>query len=218
MAKSKFSASIYFTDDKNELRFLFQIINIGRNSDELKFIFNSPTVSTAVIYSDDTKPYILDALITNYGEVTYHADGSVLYKFPGARLSDKYKNPTGTGSRRTPLEHITKWEPVIQGKIIRYSDCKKQPSNDQVYIPQNKGIFSGNPFEYIALLCRSDFKFPDVSSPDEIIFRLPNIASNIDLVVIITKSNYSGAPFRLGDTEYINDNNLIQVIEKALPE
>lgn len=43
MVKTKFKESIFFMDQQNEIRFLFQVLNLGKGIvDELKFIFTYP--------------------------------------------------------------------------------------------------------------------------------------------------------------------------------
>lgn len=48
----KSNHSIYFKDTKGEQYFLFQVLNLGKEKDELKFVFNDPDFVTAVKYSE----------------------------------------------------------------------------------------------------------------------------------------------------------------------
>ena len=49
----KYKNNIVFQFEGNEY-FLFQILNFGNKTDELKFIFNDGKFNTAIIYNKDT--------------------------------------------------------------------------------------------------------------------------------------------------------------------
>ena len=92
----------------------------------LKFIF-MPTGHWLLgfpTYSEIADAFTEADIVGLYSEITYHSDGSVLYKFPGYRKGDRtlYKNPAGTGKRRTPIRQLVrKWEPLIRYTVVDYS-------------------------------------------------------------------------------------------------
>jgi hypothetical protein len=218
MSKDKVKVSIFFEDSEKKHRFLFRLVNIGKRTDELKFSFNTPTDSKVVIYTDKGQKYPDDSLIRSYGEITYHTDGSLLYKYPETKKEPDTirKNPHGTGSRRTPLNALEEWEPVIMGNIIRYQDCIIGSSDDERLIPYNQFIFNGNPFEYLVYLGNKKFLNPPNNGQDELIFRLNNVAQNVDMNIWVRKSDYYGEEFQFGSTTAWKDLNRIRVIEPRL--
>ena len=192
-------------------------MNVGKDTDDLKFIFNSPGVSTTLMFMKDQAKYPDDAVIRPYGEITYHSDGSVLYKFPqgGSTPSSEYSNPHGKGFRRIPLNQIDDWEPLIQAWILRYQDLRRDTFNDQVFVPRNTRIFNGDPFEYLLLLVNETHSLPDMQSPDELLFRVKGIAESIDLLLVFSKSNFRAVPFTIGEEVALNDNNRLRIIDRV---
>ena len=81
----KYKNNIVFQFEGNEY-FLFQILNFGNKTDELKFIFNDGKFNTAIIYNKDTGIQKFDDVLSKFGESTYHSDGSFFYKFPNFYL------------------------------------------------------------------------------------------------------------------------------------
>lgn len=218
MDKEKFKASIFFTDLAGEHRFLFKIINYGKDTDELKFIFNHPKSYNAVIFNEQGTKYPEESVIRSYGEVSYHSDGSLLWKLPETPEGQRtvIDNPHGTGSRRTPLSAIKAWEPVVLVNIIRYNNCFPELTDDAKILPSSPRIFNGDPFEYHIFLGHMRYGDPPNSGESELIFRVNDIGQDIDMMIWVRKSDYSGEPFKLGKTTIWNNNNRIRISEPRL--
>lgn len=218
MRKDKVKVSIFFEDLERQPRFLFKLVNYGKHSDELKFSFNSSNDSKVVIYTKCDKKYPDDSLIRSYGEITYHSDGSLLYKYPNSNMDNGTVmiNPHGVGSRRTPLNTLMEWEPVFMGNIIRYNDCILGLTPDAKVIPHNLLVFNGNPFEYLVYLGNKKLLDLPHNNHDELIFRVTDIAQNIDMTIWLRKSDYYGEEFQLGSSIVWRDLNRIRVIEPRL--
>lgn len=218
MSDNRFKSSIFYIDSSGEKRFLFKLINYGNETDELKFIFSHPDSTDAVIHSGDEEKYPDEAIIRQYGELSYHSDGSLLWKLPQTKSGQQriIHNPHETGSRRTPLNELDEWEPVVIGNIIRYSNCRTGLTEDAELLPENEVIFNGEPFEYYLYLGHMKYKNPPNAGNDEIIYRVNNVAKNLDMILWITKSDYKGTVHKFGDRVVINDNNRIRVAEPKL--
>ena len=100
----KFKKTFFFRVTYKDF-FLFKLINIGYgNNDDLKFIFTDPKSNTANIYAEEGPVIQEKDIIYPYGEMTYHSDGSLLFKFPKyPDPSREYMNPQGKGFRRKKL-------------------------------------------------------------------------------------------------------------------
>jgi len=218
MGKPKFSKSIFFIDNNGESRFLFRCINYGGENDELKFIFDHPESYSAILHIENDQKYPDDIDITFYGELSYHSDGSLLWKLPNYPIirSTKYYNPHGPGARRTPLSAIDKWEPVVLGNIIRYNNCKTILLNDSIIIPENQNIFSGQPFEYYIFLRHLKYQTSPNNKSNEMVVRIEDVAQNLDLLIWFRKSDYKGFQFNIGKTTAVNDNNRVRIAEPRL--
>jgi hypothetical protein len=218
MRKLKFSRSIYFTDINGEKRFLFRCINYGRKGDELKFIFDHPNRSMAILHFENDQNFPDDVDIISYGELSYHSDGSLLWKLPDYPVEqcNKYDNPHGSGARRTPLNLIDEWEPVVLGNIICYQDCNSIILEDSIFVTVNTKIFSGEPFEYYIFLGHLKYQSPPNNKSEEMIFRIENISKNLDMIIWFRKSDYKGFLFNIGTTTAVNNNNRIRVAEPQL--
>lgn len=184
MGKPKFKRSIFFPDTEVQ-RFLFKVVNYGKDSDELKFIFDHPDFDKAIIYNKESDKYPEDSIIRHYGELTYHADGSLLWKLPESKKAYKkyVDNPHGTGTRRTPLNAISKWEPIVRGNIIRYKTCQVGLTNDARVLPDKNSIFNGDPFEYYIFLGDMRYQSPPNNKPNELIYRINDVGDNLDLIL-----------------------------------
>lgn len=218
MGKLKFSGSIYFIDFNGEKRFLFRCINFGRKSDELKFIFDYPNSSRALLHFENDQNYPDDVDIISYGELSYHSDGSLLWKLPNYPVEqcNKYDNPHRSGARRTPLKKIDEWEPVVLGNIIRYQDCNSIILEDSIVVTENTNIFSGEPFEYYIFLGHLKYQTPPNKKTEEMIFRIENISKTLDMIIWFRKSDYKGFLFNIGTTTAINNNNRVRIAEPRL--
>jgi hypothetical protein len=217
MRKLKFSSSIYFIDNIGETRFLFRCINFGEKTDELKFIFDHPESSRAIIHMEDGQEFP-DGDIAFYSELSYHRDGSLLWKLPDypVKKYSKYDNPHGIGARRTPLSLINEWEPVVLGNIIRYQDCSNLLMDDLIIVPENQNIFSGEPFEYHIYLGHLKYASPANNKSSEMIYRTENVTQNLDMIIWFRKSDYSGFHFNIGSTKVFNNNNRVKIVEPRL--
>jgi hypothetical protein len=104
MAEPKFKCSIFFKDGSEDLRFLFQVLNLGKKTDELKFIFTHPESGIGGMYTEGRGRFTGEEIIRL--QISYHADGSLLQKMPSysPRTKTLYKNPRGEGARRTPSQ------------------------------------------------------------------------------------------------------------------
>lgn len=218
MAEVKFKTSIFFVDSEGGKRFLFKVINYGQETDELKFIFNHPESTDAIILNKEDGKYPEEITIRDYGELSYHSDGSLLWKLPKTKdgIEKVIDNPHGTGTRRTPLTALDEWEPVILGNIIRYKNCLTGLTQDARILPENDVIFSGDPFEYYIFLGHMKYQKPPNNGSNELIYRVNDIGENIDLILWVRKSNYYGEPFDFGGQQAINDNNRVRIAQPKL--
>src|ERR687884_1578314 len=82
MPKPSFKRSIFFTDNSKEVHFLFQILNLGKNTDELKFVFTHPESGMGGMYIETRERFTGKEVIRLQPEISYYADGSLLQKMP----------------------------------------------------------------------------------------------------------------------------------------
>ena len=212
-----YEKSIYFRDIKNSEYFLFQIINFGKDTEHIKFIFTSKKDSAGITYTESETSFEKSDIIGRHGEITYHNDGTILFKFPGGnnQKSNLYKNPFGEGIRKLPLKEIREWIPIISYKIADYSLCKKMEPTAPIYVPPNNRIFDGTPFECIIYLGHMVYASPQNNGMYEMIFRLHNVADKIDLIIWFFKSNFQGEVRRIPNTDTsVISKNVINVVEK----
>ncbi len=220
MSHSKVNYSIYFADSSSEPRFLFQIVNFGRNTDELKFTFTSLNEGVGAIYSDTHDSYSGSMLIRSVPEISYHADGSLLYKLPRTQSDFRtiHINPKSPGVRRTPLAELKFWEPVFRYTIYSYDLCKKGESTNRIDLPSNTTLFNGQPFEIISFLGRTTNIMP-LAPPGQLAFRLPDIGDKLDLLICGYRINETGKMMKVEGTETMvwSTNNVITVVESTIP-
>lgn len=218
MRKSKLNISVSFKDYEENHRFLFKALNFGKTSDELKFSFNKSKDHRSVIATEDGQKYPDDSLIRGYAELSYHKDGSLIWKYPKTKTEKNVfrSNPHGEGSRRTPLKNIGIWEPVFMGNIIRYKDCPIYTEEESEIITDNGEIFNGEPFEYHVFLGNLRYQTPPNKKYGELVHRINNITPKLDMTIWVRKSSYYGESFKFGDSMIWNDNNRIQIDELRL--
>ena len=212
-----YEKSIYFRDIENLEYFLFQIINVGKGSEHLKFVFNSKKDSTAITYTASDTSFEESDIIGRHGEITYKNDGTILLKFPRGKHQNNnlYVNPFGNGISKLPLKKIRDWIPIINYKIADYSLCKKKESKFPIYIPTHEKIFDGTPFECIIYLGHMAYANPPNNGMNEMIFRLNDVAEKIDLIVWFFKSDFRGQVHRIPNTDIdVIVKNVINVVEK----
>ncbi|HMN17939.1 MAG TPA: hypothetical protein PKD03_09995 [Ignavibacteriaceae bacterium] len=218
MSKLKFKKYIIFLNNGKE-HYLFQIINIGKKTDELKFSFNDPSCYTAVIQSEIRLTLNDSTIINSYGEATYHSDGSFIIKFPNYPIKSKqYFNPNKKGYRRTPLKSIIDWEPLFKYDIYDYDICSKQNEIKDLekYVLTNDYIFNGASFSCLINLVNKNYKVPQHNKFDEISIKIESITSDLDLWLVVSPLKESGYYIKLepGEIEVFSRNNHLQTIEK----
>lgn len=214
-----YEKSIYFRDIANMEYFLFQIVNYGKDTEHLKFVFNSQKDSTGITYTESDTSFEKSDIVGRYSEITYHNDGTILLKFPKGNNQNNnlYVNPFGQGIRKLPLQEIRDWIPIINYKIADYSLCRKIESKFPIFVPLHEKIFDGSPFECIIYLGHMAYTNPPNDGPTEIIFRLNDVAENTDLIIWFFKSKFGGQIHRIPNTNIdVIVNNVIRVVEKNL--
>ena len=202
---------------KNIECFLFQIINFGNDTENLKFVFNSKKDFTAITYTESDTAFEKSDIISRHGEITYHNDGTILFKFPGGNNQNNnlYVNPLGKGISKVPLKKIRDWIPIISYKIADYTLCKKKQSKFPIYIPIHKKLFDGTPFECIIYLGHMAYANPPNNEMNEMIFRLNDVAEKIDLIVWFFKSDFRGQVHRIPNSDIdVIVKNAINVVER----
>lgn len=218
MNKNRFKKNIIFLSNEIE-HYLFQLINIGKDKDQLKFNFNDPKSATAIIHTE-TKLTINDnTLINDYGEASYHSDGSFILKFPNYPIKSKqYFNPKSEGSRRRPLNEIIDWEPLFRYDIFDYKSCRKKKiiKETDKFIFEQDSIFNGNSFSCIINLVNKNINLPLHNNKFEISTRVNNVTETLDLWLVIAPLNKNGNYIKLepGGKEIFSQNNYLEAIEK----
>lgn len=218
MSNAKKNVSVYFTDNEGKSYFLLQILNFGKEKDELKFIFNDPESNTSTIYMETKGAIDNSALIRPRPEVTYHNDGSLLHKLVGYKQDPRtiYRNPHGTGERRTPINRIAFWDPVVRMKIVDYRLCRKDNASNYVFMPESPSLFDGKPLECRIYLGDKLNQTP-IDSEMAVALRLSDIALSVDVLVVVFRSDYNGERIQIGesDTFVWSTNTVIEVIERV---
>lgn len=219
---TRFNTSVFFTDVRGKAFFLVQVLNVGRETDELKLIFNHPDAGTGVVYTESPNSVGESDVIRFRAEVTYHSDGSVLQKMLGygGRNSTIYKNPFGTGVRRTPLNQIQEWTPIIRYWVARYDLCKKPESSSMTWLPTNQTLFNGEPFGCLLYLGSASNLTPCAKYQAEIIHRLNSVANGIDMLIQIGRSSYRGHMIEVPGTTICgwSDPNIVEILEVKKPD
>ena len=216
MAKPKFKESLYFKDHEGEIRFLVQALNLGKGkNDELKFVFTHAPSGGGGIYTEAEAEWSYDDIVRLQPEVSYHSDGSMLFKMPSysERTETIYKNPKGTGERRKPLSYIFIWEPIIKYTILDYSLCKKPVGGDAIVIPNHTSIMDGSPFSCILFLGDQQMPSP-MENRDLGVFRLAGLTDRLDLLCCFYESDYMGEYRTIPNTEerVLFKGNVIQTV------
>jgi len=205
--------SVYFQDIQGKKYFLFQVVNFGRN-DELKFSFNVKKQGTRIVHSPDGSLTSENDTIRSYAEISYHNDGYMHYKLPKAKKGDK--DDYRSRIKKIPLNQINEWEPVIKYTVVDYDICKKSKSSNSVLIPENDSLFNREPFECVIYLGNLRYANPPNNLPSEIIYRINDVAKNVDLIAWIYKSSYHGKYITIPNTTItvFNKGNIVQIVEK----
>ena len=215
--KTKFKRSIFVTDLTNEVRFLFQCLNVGKNTDELKLVFTHPDSGMGGMYLETREQFTGNELIRLQPEISYHADGSLLQKMPSysPRTDTVYKNPAGTGHRRTPLASIREWDSFAKYTVVDYNLCKKPLGSDSEIIPCHPGVFDGTPFECIFFLGHESMPSPKELT-NRAVYRIHAVAAELDLLCCFYKSSYQGEYFYLPNRSerIFSRNNVLEIVKR----
>ena len=207
--------SLYFKDINDTNYFLLKLLNFGED-DNLKFVFKIKNEAGCIIYSPDSSFISKEDIIKPYAEFTYHKDGNMHCKLPKCKTDDKnnYENRI----KKKPLNQIKDWEPIIKYTVVDYDICKiSKKSNNSIFLPVNNLIFNGDSFECVIWLGNMLYANPPNNNSDEIIFRINDVAKNIDLILWIYKSSYRGKKIVLPFENKVvfNRGNVIQIVGKT---
>ena len=212
--KRKFNQSVYFQDSSGEEYFLLQVVNYGKKDDELKFTFVNPEIQRIVRLRNDDQ-----ISVHHHGEITYHADGSILQKIArNKRYNEEniYNNPHGRGVRRTPISELRDWESFAQYTVVDYRFCKKFNPSTKLVLPFWPHVFNGNPFSCIVYL--GHFMTPSliINSRYGFTYRIHQVANDVDLLLAVVKSDYKGRVIKIPGTEIevFNRSNFVEMIER----
>lgn len=205
------SKSVYFKDIQGKKYFLFQVVNYGKN-DDLKFIFNAKNEGTGIVYSPNGSFTSKQDIIRLYTEITYHKDGNLQNKL---QTDSPYKEGDDR-IKKVPLNQIDDWEPIIKYNVVDYNICRKTESSDIIFLPENSRIFNGDPFECFFCLIHMKYMTPSTNESDNLVFRINDVAKNIDLIIFISKSSYRGKLITIPNTNItvLNKGNVVTKIEK----
>jgi hypothetical protein len=211
----KANNSVYFRSSTREDHFLFQVLNLAESGDDLKFVFTDPASGVGGVYTPNWDRYAQGDLIRLVPEITYHADGSLLFKMPrhSKRTTTEHINPQQVGYRRTPLAEIGQWEGFLLYRVHNYALCKKKDPSNPIYLTTAPSWFDGTPFECRFFLGHKECPTP-MSSEQIQVERLTGLSDRIDLVLAIAKIQERGFRMRLGDSDkYVfSTNNVIELI------
>lgn len=209
----KIDRSLFFKGADGKDHFLFQILNYGK-IDDLKFIFNAKDEGTGIVYSSDGSLVSKEDIIKQYSEISYHNDGVMHYKLPKDR--DNGKDDYRDRFRRTPLGETTSFFPIIKYTVVSYDLCKKKRSSNGIFLPENTQIFNGEPFECLIYLGNLKYANPPNNQPSEMIFRVNDVAKDIDLIVWIYKSSYKGKIITAPNTRItvLTRGNIVEIVQE----
>ncbi|MCH7723195.1 MAG: hypothetical protein IIC76_07650 [Bacteroidetes bacterium] len=218
MTKLKFKKNIVFINNRSEY-FLFQVMNIGKNLDEIKFNFNDPKFSTAIIHLNETNTFDDSTLINKYGEATYHSDGTFMYKFPNYPIKEmRYNNPHGAGAKRMPLSNIKGWEPLFKFDIYDYNLCRKikEIKDDEKIILINDHLFNGKSFSCLINFSHINYPVPILSDFSQLSTTVNSVTDNLNLWIVIISLNDKGYFIKMEPMgqKIFSQNNHLQIIEK----
>jgi hypothetical protein len=215
MAEPKANISVCFRAQSGQDHFLFQVLNIGRATDELKFVFTDPEAGSAGVYNAKPDRFGQGDLIRLVPEVTYHSDGSLLFKMPSysKRTSTIYRNPQQPNYRRTPLSEIDRWQGFLLYRVHTYEICKKVEISNPQFLTLDPSWFDGSPFECRLFLGNQHYPTP-IASEDILVQRITGFSDQLDLVILLSKIQARGFPMRIGETDQVvwSTANVIELI------
>ncbi len=199
MGKTRLNVSIFFRDRLSIEHFLFQVLNFGRNEDdELKFVFNDQDTGTGGAYVESEGKFTGADLIRLQPEVTYHSNGQLHFKMP--RYSERTTTEYPNVQQRRPLKEIREWYRFMQYTVVNYDVCKKPRASQKMLVPPNKLLFDETPFRCIFFLGNKVNPTPR-STLTNVATRILDVASELDLLVCIVKTEYRGTLMRIGATD-----------------
>lgn len=221
LKKYKYKKTIVFNYDSTE-HFFFQIINIGEKGvDDFKFIFSNPEGRTGNIFMDEGLKIDNDSVITSYGELTYHPDGSLLYKIPKFPVkSREHINPERTGYRRTPISKIIEWESIFTYNIYDYNLCRLRnelPAEQKYDVGNFDVITKGLPFYSLVSFIRDSFKLPKpYNTRLEKNIVIKNVGENLHLWILLSRANENGYWIEMdeGSKKVFSKNNQLTLVER----
>jgi hypothetical protein len=219
MSSHKFDNAVFFLDAEGTRRFLFRLMNIGKNdADDLKFVVVPANSGLGLVLAESRTETSSRDRIVQYLEYTYHADGSLLQKFRTHRSSQaEYRNPAGSEKRRRPLSALAVWEPFLRYSVYDYTRCKPINLNCPCTILRHADIFDGDPFVCTLFLGSMAYATPPYEPEKELIERLNDVAHKVDLCIWIYKSSSQPEPIRLPGSDLVLNPraNWIEVVENT---
>lgn len=225
MSKKTGGRQLCFVDEiKLQNHFLVEVVTYeskhaetGEVTEELKFIFNAKGNGTGYVYSPDGTVPSKDGILGIYSEISYHSDGSVLWKlYPNSSTVPKHVNAFGVGERRTTLVDVTDWTPIIRYTVVDYEMLLKRKATSPILLFQDSPFFNGEPFVCLIYMGRSDCVYPVSKDGEGMIFRVPGVAKNTDLAIWFFKTDYKGFRFTIPDTDISvwNTSNRLEIVEQ----
>ena len=215
MGRSRFKKTVLW-EGPSELHFLCRVLNIGRSTDELKIIVTEPDSPTGAMYTEGKGRFTGTERVRRQAELSYHSDGTLLPKMPSysPRTSTEYRNPSGVGGRRLPLDQIREWEPFARYTVIRAIPYGRL-SDDDVLVARNPTLLKGSPFACLFSLGPSSLAHPG-DTPGVVRLRIVAVASGIDLLLEFRASSYRGEVMRLPNTAkpIFMANNVLEIVER----
>lgn len=122
MSRSKPNVNVCFIDQDEIIRAVVRVINIGKSTDEFKFVFVAPKDDISSLYIDKPNQFSHDDVLAPYHEVTYHSSGTLMYKMIGidGKSAFTHRNPFGKGFMHKPLDQIREWRLFLRYKVFSY--------------------------------------------------------------------------------------------------
>lgn len=215
MTRSRFKKTVLWECPAG-LFYLCRVLNVGRSTDELKIIVTEPDSPTGAIYTERKGRFTGTELVRLQAELSYHSDGSLLQKMPSynPRTSTEYRNPSGTGARRLPLDRIRAWEAFARYTVIRPIPYGRPPDAD-VLVARDNNVLDGSPFACVFSLGPTSLPDP-ADHAGAARLRIVAVASGIDLLLEFRASSYRGEIMRLPSTgkPIFMANNILEIVER----
>jgi hypothetical protein len=215
MAKPKFKKTVIWQGPSGQ-HFLCRVVNVGRESDDLKIIATDAESNLGAIYTEATDQFDGSELVRLGAELTYHADGAVLHKMLAHNESTttEYRNPGGVSARRTPLDELKEWEPFARYTVVRATPYSRRVDDSVLVVPMCS-IFGGAPFQCTFFVGPSEAALLPEDSHSEHL-RISGVGQDLDLLLRFEPSSYRGETMRLPNTgaPIFVCSNVLQVMER----